>query len=411
VSLVFFWERTQSSSEDHPHGPGVVVFVTNVSAGIVGGIIQYLEPLKRELPLHGIKVVSLQYPKALNLIESKGLPRLVRAMGHGAFVLVCLARILRLGQRYGTLIVHSHGASYALLTSALAKVFGQVSIHTFHSPVHERSLILEGFAPKVDALVFVSASLHELLSSVSGVRGSETHHLPGAVDLDSFHPVARTEKDQLRASFLQGFGLPDHGILSLFIGRITPEKGVIELVEAASQLRNLGIPMSTVIAGPASNSRSVQSYLEKIEQTIHDRELSKLVHLAGSIDHPDKERLIAAADIFVNSSHWEAAGISVLEALASGVPVVASRVGGLREIVRDGHNGLLVEPGNPKELAEAIGKLARSEGLRRQMGEQARLDAELHFGELKLVNDHLKLYSHIMTHHSRTNRNPFVRLS
>ena len=378
--------------------PDVVVLVTNVSVGIIGGIIQYLDPLKRDLPRYGIQVVSLQFPRAFNLLESRGLPRIVRAMLHLGFVAFCVARILRLHSSHRRVLVHSHGASYALLTSALAKALGQHAVHTFHSPIQKRSRVLKWFAPRLDALVFVSMSLHELLRTLSDVRGREIHYFPGAVDLQGFRPVGIIEKSRLRAEILAESGLPNRGVLSLFMGRITPEKGVLELVEAAVHLKNLRTPTSILVVGPVVDSAPNRAYFQKIEQRVRDAQLGDWIRLKGPVTQPYKERLMAAADIFVCSSLWEASGLSVVEAFASGVPVVASRAGGLQERVRHGETGLLVEPGDPADLARAIDELARSEALRSRMGILARVEAESLYGEARLVEDHVKLYDQILSH-------------
>src|SRR3990170_277223 len=89
--------------------PERVVFVTSVSRGIVGGIINYIEPLERGLRDRGVLVHTLHYPRTLNLMESRGLPKFMRAPMHVAFAVLCVLRILRLRRYHPRILVHSHG--------------------------------------------------------------------------------------------------------------------------------------------------------------------------------------------------------------------------------------------------------------------------------------------------------------
>ena len=86
----------------------------------------------------------------------------------------------------------------------------------------------------------------------------------------------------------------------------------------------------------------------------------------------DVRAVLSAADIHAMPSRWEGFGLSAAEAMAAGLPVVATDVGGLREVVADGETGLLVRPGDPFALAEAIETLARDADLRRRLGEAGR---------------------------------------
>ena len=392
------WTPSSSPEPIEPSRPrpDAVVFITNVSRGIIGGIIQYLDSLERILPRHGIEVITFRFPKPLNLLESRGLPKFVRAPLHVLFALYCLARILRLRPKYRQVLVHSHGASYALLASFLARVMGYPAVHTFHSTIQRKSLVLRTFAPKLDALVFASESLHDLMRTVSEIRGREIYYISGAVDLDAFAPVDPHAKGPLRSEFLRKFGLPERGLLSIFVGRIMPEKGVLELVEAVGDLKARGTPTSVMIVGPVLDSPAVQAYFRRIQERVRTLGIEDWVVFTGPVTHPEKERLVAAADIFVCASIADVYPISVVEALSAGVPVVATRVGGLVKQVRDGETGILVEPGNPRELAKAIDLLARSDSLRLRMGGAAREEAIRRFSEETLVQSHLELYAEVL---------------
>ncbi|HLA46417.1 MAG TPA: glycosyltransferase family 4 protein [Thermoplasmata archaeon] len=377
--------------------PDLVVFLTSVSEGIIGGILHYLDPLERLLPGRGIDVRSFRFPKGLNLMEARGLPKPVRIPIHVAYAILCLIRILRLRHQYGTILVHSHGASYVLLTAFLAKFLGHPAVHTFHSPWTKHSLTLRLLSPRIDGLVFVSKSLEEMFKSFSSVRNEFVRYVPGAVNVDLYHPISPVEKQRARQQFLQEYGLPNRGKLVIFVGRVTPVKGVAELVEAVAHLKAFKSPVSVLIVGPVLDSEAAHAYLERLERIVSKFQLQDYVVLTGALSYPKKADLIAAADLLVSPSLWEASSITVVEAFATGIPVVASRAGGLTERVQPGENGLLVDPGDPRQLADAIDRLVRDDSVRLEMGRKARETAVRVYSEEELVNKHLKLYAAVLS--------------
>lgn len=119
------------------------------------------------------------------------------------------------------------------------------------------------------------------------------------------------------------------------------------------------------------------------------------VELLGEWD--DVPRLLAEADVFVLPSRSEGMPISVLEAMAAGLPVAASAVGGVPEVVVDGETGFLVPPGDPEALAEALGRLLSEPELRRRMGEAGRRRAEALFDLPRFRQAHVELYERLLT--------------
>jgi glycosyltransferase involved in cell wall biosynthesis len=127
----------------------------------------------------------------------------------------------------------------------------------------------------------------------------------------------------------------------------------------------------------------------RLERLIVELGLSGRVTLLGQIHDP--ERWLAASDLFVQPSREEAFGLVYAEAAASGIPVVATRVGGIPEIVLDGESGLLVESEDAGALATAIVELLSDPARRERMGESARRRAELHFSIEKMAKSYAEL--------------------
>ena len=142
-------------------------------------------------------------------------------------------------------------------------------------------------------------------------------------------------------------------------------KGVNYLIEAVGILRNQNIDFKCVIVGGG--------YLrEEIESLIQEKGLTAFVELKGPLPHEEVIALYRCADIFVLPSLSEGIPISLMEAMAMKLPVVATRITGLSELVIDGENGFLVEPRDPVGIADRIERLLRDPGLGCKMGAEGR---------------------------------------
>lgn len=152
--------------------------------------------------------------------------------------------------------------------------------------------------------------------------------------------------------------------------RLDPLKGHDDLIKAIALLRNHGLDVRLGIAGedelPGGYVRS------EIERLIDALNLTGIVALLGAVTEDRVRSELEAAHVFVLASRREAIGVATMEAMAMGVPVVVTHVGGVPELVSDGVEGLLVEPGAPDQIAEALLKLLLNPGLARQMGDAGR---------------------------------------
>jgi glycosyltransferase involved in cell wall biosynthesis len=197
----------------------------------------------------------------------------------------------------------------------------------------------------------------------------------------------------------------------LFVGRITPEKALhLLLISFAEVLRQqpqveleivgqeavttfefiVGLADPALLAELAPFYRG--SYLAYLQAQVRSLGLTGHVMFAGFVPPTDLNGHYRKADVLVNPSLSESFGMSLVEAMVNEVPVVATRVGGMTEIVEDGKSGLLVEPGNPSALAQAILRLLTDDGLRKSMGEAARRRAMELFSWEKIAGDLLDHY-------------------
>jgi glycosyltransferase involved in cell wall biosynthesis len=215
---------------------------------------------------------------------------------------------------------------------------------------------------RTDAFACISHGL-EREARAAGVPDDRIHFLPNGVDMTSFRPATADERRAAR----EGLSLPPGAVVCVFVGRLSREKGLMELMDAWRLIQ----PSTAIllVAGPdmAGHPWDVGPAARDYAGQHH---LDGSVRFLGSIS--DVALLLRAADVFVQPSHFEALGLSAVEALAAGVPVIASAVGGLLELITDGENGKLCPPQASPELAACLRTLIDDPALRGQMAAAAR---------------------------------------
>jgi glycosyltransferase involved in cell wall biosynthesis len=198
-------------------------------------------------------------------------------------------------------------------------------------------------------------------------RGMRRVHVCGrGVDTRLFHPARRDPLLRARLT-----GERDRPLL-LYVGRLSPEKNLAALIAVARALPDY--PLLIVGDGPARGMLAAEL-------------AGRHVHIAGLLQGQELAAAYASADIFLFPSATETFGQVVREAMASGLPVIGVRAGGVQDLIRDGETGLLCAPGNEAALVAATRRLAEDATLRRTMGAAARQEAERHTWEA--VFDHL----------------------
>ena len=182
--------------------------------------------------------------------------------------------------------------------------------------------------------------------------------VPNGVDIQKFKPA------QDREAIKHQFGLGDNPCI-LFVGSLIPRKGLPFLVEAAKKITKTFSKIKFLIVGEGPSKNQLLS-------TLKTANLSNNFKFLGNISEDMLPALYNCAEAFVLPSIQEGQGIVLLEAQASGKPVVAFDVGGVNEAVRGGETGLLVERGNSEELADALLRLLSDKDLREKMGANGR---------------------------------------
>jgi glycosyltransferase involved in cell wall biosynthesis len=241
---------------------------------------------------------------------------------------------------------------------------------------------LPGWLPRFQRARYLFAShsdQQEFLGSHSLIPATSTTVIPYSVDLALFRPSPRGERSPLRAGFA---GQWVHG------------KGCLTLLEAWKIVRQSFPEAELWFAGSDKLWKGTSPTLgsTEIAEKIREANAEGWAKIVGEYRRTEMADFWNALDIAVVPSYVEAFGLVALEALACGIPVVASYVGGLQEIVVDGDCGFLVPPADATKLAEAIIALLTNEELRSSMGKRARVRAET-FSEERRMRDLSNLLS------------------
>jgi glycosyltransferase involved in cell wall biosynthesis len=257
-------------------------------------------------------------------------------------------------------VVHFH-TSRAHSMAPLARSFGSTLIVTRRMDYRPNRV----FAPylfnrAVDGVVAISTGVADSLAA-SGVDRQRVTVVHSGVDCERFRPPTSQE----RADSRRALNISDTDFVISAVGALEQRKGHRYLIEAIGVLaaRPASSKVKCFIVGQGSIHKVLQGEIAV------SRSLER-IKLLGRVDDP--REILWASDVFAMPSLKEGLGVAALEAMASGLPVIASDVGGLREVVKDDSSGFVVPPANAGAIAAAIGRLAESAELRSQMGAAAR---------------------------------------
>jgi len=334
-------------------------------------------------------IVCLRRVGALRarLAVNVDLVSLDRGEGHDVMGFVRLVRLLR---RLGPVIVHSRNwtAFDAIPAARLAGV--PLIVHGEHGRDivdpegrnHRRNRLRRLFAPLVDRMVTVSDDLRRWLVDRVRIPTRKVMTIHNGVDVRRFRPG---EPTAARAAL----GLPIDSLVVGTVGRLDPVKGQADLLRAFSRVRGHNRRAILVVVGDGPCRDELIALSASLGLAGH-------VHLLG--ERHDIPRILQALDTFVLPSIAEGISNTLLEAMASGLPVVATRVGGNPELVDDGVSGILVPPRDQEALAEAVGAYLRDPGLRALHGASARQRTVACFSLERMTSSYLALYRQLTAH-------------
>lgn len=284
----------------------------------------------------------------------------VRWVGQNSSRLARLKNIIREARAFGPDILQSQHFYTNLYATAAARLLGVREIGALRcdglSEVAEHGRVLGSLSLRWPRLIAANSRAAIEYAVQAGRLASSLFFLPNVIDESQFDNFER-------------FAQPGNGVLRLLTaGRLEQQKRVDRLIRLLADLRQqCSIPFRAIIAGDGP-------LRAQLEQQAAEANLSEVVEFRGLVK--DMKTLYGEADIFVLTSDWEGTPNVVLEAMASGLPALATKVGGLPEIIEHNVTGLLAAPAAESELAALLRRLAEQPQLRTQLGKAARSHIE-----------------------------------
>jgi glycosyltransferase involved in cell wall biosynthesis len=352
----------------------------------VGGLERVVATLARAQHEAGARVVVYCLDGAGVLAQplpAAGVPvRVVhrRARGIDARAVLRLARMLR---RDAVTIVHCHNHAAMVYGALAARLAARPRVvYTVHG-ARTSARRATGRWQRMGLLrevVFVSRHARDV-ARVAGTR-AHTHVVTNGVDSSAF-ALDRAAGERVRREL----GIAPDARVCGIVARLTPAKDHRTLFEAVRRLREAGSGVHCIVVGDGEMRGALESAVRALG-------LDDLVHFTGA--RANVRDYLGAMDVFVLSSVTEGLAMTLLEAMAAGKPVVATRVGGNPEVVEDGRTGLLVSPGDPDALASAVDTILRRPELQAAMGAAGRDRARRNFSLEAMLAGYAAVYAAAM---------------
>ena len=300
-------------------------------------VVQPASPLHEKAVAEGLDVLPLKMRSELDFFSAWRLSRWMR--------------------RRRCQLVHFHDA-HGLAVGAMAARWAKVPLRFISRrvdfPLKKNRFSRRKYTRDITAIIAISEGVKKVLID-GGVPERLIHVIPSGIDFSPFRDVP--DRDFLRREF--SFG-PENYLVGV-VAALEDHKGHTYLLQASKILRAKAPNVRVIVVGTGS-------LRWELDRQTRELGVEDMVFFLGFRE--DVPRILASLDLFVLSSHLEGLGSSILDAMASRLPVVATRVGGIPEVVINGETGLLVPPRDPEALAEAILTLCRDRELAARLGQK-----------------------------------------
>ena len=356
--------------------------------GTEKGVVKLLHGLDPDLFEQCICPIRGASPEAQSWVRDIPIVRAGNGKGQLRFNVPALVQTMK---RFRPAIVHSRnwGGIEAVVAARIAGV--PVIIHSEHGyeldmdkglPFRQRALRHIAYRCAT-AICTVTEELRSYHATQGWWDSKTIRVLYNGVDSEKFRPSA-----ELRAAARNKLGISTSDLVVGFVGRMVPLKDVCTLIQASEALVPLIPNLHVLLVGSGPESKRIQEYVGASER------LRGRVHLTGNSD--DVPALMNAMDIFVLPSLMEGMSNTLLEAMATGLPSIATRVGGNSEIIVDSVSGYLVQPGNMPELRNTLTTLFLDRKLRSTLSAAARDRVCRNFSLASMLQRYESFYSELV---------------
>jgi glycosyltransferase involved in cell wall biosynthesis len=352
--------------------------------GAVGGIATFVETL---VPVLVKKVNLLYFPTVGKRLPAKSGKPSVRNI---TLVVSQYSRFLCTLRRYHPSIIHLHTSQgLAWLKDTFYVLLGKTC--RCHTVIHVHAADFDQLYGNRGRLVqWYTRTVMRLADTVIALSEEWKRDLGRIVPAERILTLTNciNVEDTLASSTLHS----THPPKALFLGSVGPRKGAFDLLEGMSLLKARGCSLQLLIAGFEERVGD----LSKAHARLGELQLEQTCHLVGMVGGVRKAELLSEASFFVLPSYHEGLPLAILEAMAAGLAVVATPVGGIADVVRNGYNGFLVSPGDVHALAEKMETLANDQHLCELMGRRSREIAEHECDVKPYINRLIALYESLV---------------
>ena len=366
------------------------------SAKELGGGERHLADLANALAARGHQVFAAVRPHSPLISELLSLPKqnVIELPLRNALDAANASRLASLVKKEEIEIVHAHMArdypvaAYATRRNPTARLI--VTRHVLFplSRLHKLTLA------RVARVIAVSEAVGRQFRAAKLVPPERTTVVHNGIDVSRFERT-RTRFD--RSQFCRSWRLPEESVLVGSVGALTPLKGHQDFLRAAVQVGRVVPRAHFIIAGvDASAGQKTRAELESLIQQLS---LAGRVSFIGRMD--DITDLYSALEVFVSASHTESFGLAIVEAMAAGAAVVATKTEGAQEIIEDGRTGLLVPVADANALAESVIALLKDREQREHLSKSARASVSSRFSLERMVDETEKIYFEVLKDLSR----------
>lgn len=356
-------------------------------AFMVGGAEEMVLNLVRTLPERYEPVVACIHHAGPigEEIRRTGVPFSVLDLNPGVSRPIDVVKLRNALQQLAPTIVHTflltgslYGRFAAMMAGVPVVIGTEVNIYEKKRPSHARAeqWLMRG----TDAVVVSAASVRDFYVEQVNADPAKVEVIYNAVDW------SQLQSTMSRDEFRDAIGVPRDAVAAGIIARLTEQKahGVLfDAMAAHPQLQQLHL----VVVGDGE-------LREPLKQRVAQLGLAGRVHFLGA--RRDLGNILGAVDLFTMPSLWEGLPLSLVLAMGAALPVVATRVAGVPEVVQHNVSGLLVAPGKSDELGDALARVATDATLRRSLGEQARAFVTPRFGFEQYVDSVTGLYDRLL---------------
>ena len=354
-----------------------------------GGITSYILTLGEALVKSGHEVwVASSGGNCVPRLEAAGMRHVrinIRTKSEVSLKLwLSYGPLSRLIRKEGLNISHAQTRVTQVLGFFLSRARGVAMVTTCHGFFRPR-WFRKIFPCWGAAVIAISKPVARHLSADFGVAQDQVHLITNGIDLNRFVMT----NDQMRREARQKMDMGDTPLIGIntpligVIARLSDVKGIDILIRAMPFVLKEIPSVNLLIAGQGPQEAALKKLTKDLGLMVH-------VHFKSTINQT--QEFLCAFDVFVMPSLMEGLGLSVIEAQACGIPVVASRIGGLVDLIEDGQNGYLVPINDPAALAHRIIEVLRNPDSSKIMAQQARSNIEQHFSAEKMLQQTLKVY-------------------